>query len=89
MSQKHTPKTDPDQQLVYEIRIRGHLGPQWEKWFEGMKATLEENGETVLSGPVVDQSALYGLVKKVRDLGLTLISVNRLDPDEGGAPKSE
>lgn len=89
MSQERNPKTDPDQPLVYEIRFRGHLGPQWEDWFDGMKVALEENGETVLTGPVVDQSALHGMLKKVRDLGLTLISVNRLDPDEGGAPKSE
>lgn len=88
MTEEHNPKTDPTQPLVYEIRIKGHLGSQWEDWFEGMSVALEENGETVLTGPVVDQSALYGLVKKVRDLGLTLISVNQLDADEGGAPKT-
>lgn len=88
MSQDRNPKTNPDQPSVYEIRIRGHLGPHWEDWFEGMKVTLEENGETVLTGPVMDQPALHGMLKKVRDLGLTLILVNRLDLDEGGAPET-
>jgi hypothetical protein len=66
--------------MVYQIKIEGHLGRQWTDWFEGLTITLEDNGETLLTGPVIDQAALYGLLKKVRDLGLPLISVNRVDP---------
>ena len=77
MSDEFTPQTDPDQPVVYQIRIKGHLGPQWTEWFEGMAVTREENGDTLLTGPVIDQAALHGLIKKVRDLGMELISVNR------------
>ena len=63
---------------VYQIRIKGHLGSQWADWFDGLSVTLEEDGRTLLSGPVPDQSALYGLLKKVRDLGMTLIAVNQV-----------
>jgi hypothetical protein len=78
MSNQRNPKTDPDQPLVYQIRIAGHLGRQWTAWFEGLTITLEENGDTLLTGPVVDQAALHGLLRKVRDLGLPLISVMRV-----------
>ncbi len=64
-----------DQPLVYQIRLRGHLGLQWTGWFEGMSITLEENGDTVLTGPVADQAALHGLLRRVRDLGLPLLLV--------------
>lgn len=69
-------KTDPGQPVVYQIRIEGHLDHQWADWFSGMSVTLEENGDTLLTGPVADQAALFGLLKKIRDLGLPLISVN-------------
>ena len=65
--------------MIYQIRIKGHLGPQWSNWFGGMTITLEENGETLLTGPV-DQAALHGLLRKVRDLGMPLISAIRLNP---------
>jgi hypothetical protein len=68
MSNKLTPKTDPSQPTVYQIRIKGHLGPQWTDWFEGLTITLEEDGDTLLTGPVVHDAALHGLMKKVRDL---------------------
>ena len=67
----------------YQIRIKGHLDDKWSDWFEGLAITLEANGETLLSGPVADQAALYGLLKKVRNLGLTLLSVNRVEPNIG------
>ena len=71
---------------VYEIRLKGHLETRWAKWFDGLTITLEENGNTLLSGPVVDQAALHGLLKKVRDVGLPLLSVNSVEPDtEGGS----
>ena len=79
MSDEFIPQTDPDQPVVYQIRSKGHLGPQWTEWFEGMAVTREENGDTLLTGPVVDQAALHGLIKKVRDLGLPLLSVKRAD----------
>ncbi len=65
--------------LHYQIRVGGHLRPEWSEWFDGMSITHEDNGETVLSGLIVDQSALFGLLIKVRDLGLTLIAVNRVE----------
>ena len=65
--------------MIYQIRIKGHLGQQWTDWFEDLTITLEENGDTLLTGPVVDQAALYGLLKKVRDLGIPLLSVNRVE----------
>ena len=72
--------------MIYQIRIKGHLGHQWTDWFEGLTITLEENGETLLTGPVVDQAALHGLLKKVRDLGMPLLSVNRVEPGQADAP---
>ena len=68
-------KTDPSQTLVYQIRVKGHLSSQWTYWFGGLTVTLEDNGDTLLTGPVVDQAALHGLLKKVRDLGMPLVSV--------------
>jgi hypothetical protein len=62
--------------MIYQIRIKGHLDERWSGWFEGMTIILEENGETTISGPVIDQAALHGLLKQVRDLGMPLISVN-------------
>ena len=61
--------------MVYQIRIQGHLGSRWTDWFAGLTITLEDNGDTLLTGPVIDQAALHGLLKKVRDSGLTLVSV--------------
>jgi hypothetical protein len=80
MSNKLNPKTDPSQPKVYQIRLKGHLGHQWTDWFGGLTITLEDNGDTLLAGPVVDQAALHGLLKKVRDLGMPLVSVNRVEP---------
>ncbi len=65
--------------MIYQIRIGGHLGREWRDWFEGLVITLEENGDTLLTGPVVDQAALYGLLRKVRDLGIALVSVHRVE----------
>jgi len=80
MSNKLEPKPTPGQTAVYQIRLKGHLDSQWTDWFEGLTITLEEDGDTLLTGPVVDQAALHGLLKKVRDLGMPLVSVNPVKP---------
>jgi hypothetical protein len=69
-----------DQPMVYQIRIKGHLNRRWTEWFGDVTITLEDNGETLLTCPVVDQAALHGLLRKVRDLGLPLISAIRVNP---------
>ena len=71
--------------MIYQIRIKGHLGPQWTDWFEGMAITQEENGDTLVTGPVVDQAALHGLLRRVRDLGMPLLSVIRLTSGDADA----
>jgi hypothetical protein len=86
MSNELNPITDPSQPMVYQIRIKGHLGCQWTDWFGGLSITLEEDGDTLLTGPVIDQAALHGLLKKVRDLGMPLVSVNRVESDNSEAP---
>jgi hypothetical protein len=80
MSNKLNPKTDPGQLMVYQIRLKGHLGRQWTDWFAGLTIMLQDNGETLLTGLVVDQAALHGLLKKVRDLGIPLLSVIPVEP---------
>lgn len=80
MSNTSKVTTDACQPMIYQIRLEGHLGPQWTGWFESLTLTLEDNGDTLLTGPVVDQAALYGLLRKVRDLGVPLISIIRIKP---------
>ena len=76
---------DPDEPMVYEIRLKGHLHPQWTDWFGGVTLTLEDNGETLLTCPVVDQAALHGVLRKVRDVGMLLLSVIRIEPGQADA----
>jgi hypothetical protein len=85
MSNRLNPRTDPSQPTVYEIRIKGHLDSQWTDWFEGLTITLEEDGDTLLTGPVIDQAALHGLLKKVRDLGMPLVSVSPVENGQADA----
>jgi hypothetical protein len=80
MSETLASRKDHYEPQLYEIRIKGHLDDRWTEWFEGLTITLEENGDTLLTGPVVDQAALHGLLKKVRDLGLPLVSVSPVEP---------
>ena len=76
MANDRLPERDKDRPLIYQIRIRGHLGQPWREWFEGLTLTLEAECTTLLTGPVVDQAALYGILKKVSDLGMPLLSVS-------------
>ncbi|MFF4875408.1 MULTISPECIES: hypothetical protein [Micromonospora] len=76
----------PDKPGRYEIRIKGHLASRWATWFDGMTLTANSDGTTVLDGPVADQAALHGLLHKVRDIGLPLLSVAQLDTDQPTCP---
>ncbi|GHO90726.1 hypothetical protein KSF_007740 [Reticulibacter mediterranei] len=86
MSGSFNSEIDPIQPMIYQIKVKGHLGHEWTDWFDGLSITLEDNGDMLLTGPVVDQAALYGLLKKVRDLGMPLLSVMRIKPDQADVP---
>ena len=73
----------------YEIRLRGHLDSRWAAWFDGLTLTQQSDGTTILGGPVTDQAALHGLLQKVRDLGLPLVSVTQLEPGQPAVPPTE
>jgi hypothetical protein len=85
MLSKTNSESENAQPMVYQIRIEGNLGREWTDWFEGLTITSLDNGETLLTGPVVDQAALYGLLRKVRDVGLPLLSVSRVTPGQAEA----
>ena len=78
MTHPPNPGTDPNQPPTYLIRIKGRLEPRWSVWFEEMSITAEANGDTLLRGPIVDQAALHAVLTRVRDLGLPLLSVDRI-----------
>jgi hypothetical protein len=82
MSETHALPEYHDESELYEICIKGHLDNRWADWFEGLTITLEEDGNTLLTGLVIDQAALHGLLKKVRDLGMPLVSVSPLEPGQ-------
>jgi hypothetical protein len=77
-----TNRREFDKQGIYEIRVRGVLDRKWSDWFDGFTITPQANDETLLAGPVADQAALHGLLGKIRDLGLPLLSVKRLEIEE-------
>src|SRR5437764_13677941 len=87
MSNELNSEIDPGQPLVYQIRIKGHLGREWTDWFGGLTIRRTDNGETLLTGPVVDQAALHGVLRKVRDLGVQLLSVSSVKPGEAEAAR--
>ncbi len=89
MSSQRSAPADPGQPAVYQIRLKGHLSRKWADWFGGLTVTLEQNGETLLTGPVADQAALHGLLKKVRDLGMPLLSVNQVETGQADSSKEE
>jgi hypothetical protein len=82
MSETHASTEDQYEPGLYEIRIKGHLDDRWSDWFGGLTITVEDNGDTLLTGPVVDQAGLHGVLKKVRDLGMPLVSVSPLEPGQ-------
>jgi len=86
MSEPHTATEDHHEPEWYEIRLRGYLDARWMNWFENMRIIHACDGTTTLSGPIVDQAALYGVLRKVRDLGLPLCSVIQLDPEQTDVP---
>lgn len=79
---------EPSEPVLYQIRLEGHLAPEWTEWFGGMTLVLEAGGETLLMGPVVDQAALHGLLRKVRDLGMPLLSLYRVRPSPACSPET-
>ena len=81
MPDELNPTTDSSEPLAYEIRLKGQLGSEWADWFGGLTITPEDNGTMLLTGPAIDQAALHGLLKKMRDLGLPLIAINPIEPD--------
>jgi hypothetical protein len=85
MSETHASTEDHHEPELYEIRLKGHLDDRWANWFGSMTITLEDNGDTLLTGPVVDQAALHGMLKKVRDLGMPLLSVIGVEPGQADA----
>ncbi|WP_129677505.1 hypothetical protein [Candidatus Chloroploca sp. Khr17] len=82
MAHKPNPTADPASPVIYQIRIQGRLGQQWSDWLDGMAITPTDNGDTLVTGSVIDQAALHGLLRKVRDLGLPLLAVNRIQPGQ-------
>jgi hypothetical protein len=86
MANEHLPTKDSGEPVVYQLRVKGHLGAQWGAWFGGMTVTQTANGETLITGLVADQAALYGLLRKVRDLGLPLLSVSCSAPGSIDGP---
>jgi len=80
MSDNQAPTDSRRENGCYEIRLAGHLDQRWAEWFDGLTLTSQSDGTTVLHGPVVDQTALHGLLQKVRDLGLPLVSVAQVAP---------
>lgn len=85
MANKLNPTIDPGQPMIYEIRIKGHLRLEWAEWFGGQTITLTDGGDTLITGPVVDQAALHGLLRQVRDLGMPLLSVIRVQTGQPDA----
>ena len=87
MSNQDCPQREADQPRVYQIRIKGHLSLQWADWFEGLTITLQEDGDTLLTGKVIDQAALHGWLKRVRDLGMPLLSISSVELSDRDVPE--
>lgn len=88
MSNEAVPNVDPDRPVAYEFRLVGHLGPELASWFEGLSVTLETDGTTLLTGLLADQAALHGVLRRIRDVGLPLISLAQVQLGEAHPPRS-
>jgi hypothetical protein len=86
MNTTHVSTENHHEPGLYEIRLKGHLDAKWDDWIDGLTITRADSGETLLRGPVVDQAALHGVLRKVRDLGLPLVSVNTAAPKQANRP---
>ena len=86
MANESNSSNEKAEPLIYQIRVQGHLDRKWADWFSGLSITLLDNGETLLTGLVLDQAALHGLLKKVRDVGLPLVAVIRIEPEQVDGP---
>jgi hypothetical protein len=89
MSNEINSEIEKAQPMVYQIRIKGHLDRKWADWFAGLSITALDNGETMLTGPVLDQAALHGLLRKVRDVGLPLVAVMQVEPEQAEVPDAK
>src|SRR5215211_5106832 len=89
MTDRPTPGPDRSESGRYEIRLTGRLDAHWSAWFDGLTVNCENDGTTVISGQIVDQAALHGLLQRVRDLGLPLVSVRKVDSDQPGATTAD
>ena len=89
MSETHASTGQRHEAGRYEIRIKGHLDTRWAAWFDGLSLTNESDGTTLIQGPVADQAAQHGLLQKVRDVGLPLVSVTQVEPDQPEVPTTQ
>jgi len=89
MSNESNAESEKAQPMIYQIRIRGHLGRHWTDWFEDLTITVLDNGDTLLTGPVLDQAALHGLLRKVRDLAMPLVSLMHVKPGQADTPDTK
>lgn len=89
MSNDSNSSNEKAQPMIYQIRIKGHLDRKWADWFSGLSITSLANGETLLTGPVLDQAALHGLLRKIRDVGLPLLSVIRVESEQADVPDAK
>jgi hypothetical protein len=85
MPNERDPQTDTSHPMIYQIRIKGHVGRQWTDWFGGLSISLEDDGDTLLTVPVLDQAALYGLLRTVRDIDLPWLSVIHVEAEPADA----
>jgi len=86
MTERHPSMGDRPEARRYEIRLAGHLDARWAEWFDGLAVSRDIDGTTAIRGPITDQAALHGLLQRVRDLGLPLVSVTRIDTDQPAPP---
>jgi hypothetical protein len=86
MSNESNSSNEKAEPLIYQIRIKGHLDRKWADWFSGLSITTLDNGETLLTGPVLDQAMLHGLLRKVRDVGLPLVALMAVEPEQADGP---